>query len=125
MEVGTSGGATSNEVVTLNQPAAGNYKVCVIGDAPMGGSANYTLSSWTVAKDEMGGNLKLGLPSMVFTGATSTISASWSGLANAKHLGAVVFTAPGGNVSTTLLEVDTTVPVPEKTQQRNAEVVRN
>jgi hypothetical protein len=118
-QVGSSGGATSNEMVTLNQPAAGSYKVCVVGYAPLGGSSNYTLSSWTVAKDEMGGNLKVGLPSMVFTGATATASASWSGLGSAKHLGAVVFTAPGGNVASTLLEVDTTVPVPEQSTERN------
>ncbi|WP_035372814.1 S8 family serine peptidase [Pseudoduganella violaceinigra] len=117
-QVGTSGGSTSNEVITLNQPAPGNYKVCVIGYAPHNGSADYTLSSWTVAKDEMGGNLKVGLPPMAFTGATATIAASWSGLGNAKHLGAIVFTAPGGNVSTTLLEVDTTLPLPEQSQQR-------
>jgi hypothetical protein len=117
-QVGTSGGATSNEVVTLNQPAAGSYKVCVVGYAPLGGSSNYTLSSWTVAKDEMGGNLKVGLPSMVFTGATATIGASWSGLGNAKHLGAVVFTAPGGATTSTLLEVDTTLPVPGQNLER-------
>ncbi|MGW8391245.1 S8 family serine peptidase [Pseudoduganella sp. HUAS MS19] len=124
-QVGSSGGATSNEMVTLNQPAAGSYKVCVVGYAPLGGSSNYTLSSWTVAKDEMGGNLRVGMPSIAYTGATATVGASWSGLGSAKHLGAVVFTAPGGNVATTLLEVDTTVPVPEKNQQRDVQSVRN
>jgi subtilisin family serine protease len=124
-QVGSSGGSTSNEMVTLNQPAAGDYKVCIVGYAPLGGSANYTLSSWTVAKDEMGGNFKVGLPSMVFTGATATIGASWSGLGSAKHLGAVVFTAPGGTTTSTLLEVDTTVPIPEQTQERNVAGARN
>ncbi len=124
-QVGSSGGSTSNEMVTLSQPAAGDYKVCVVGYAPLGGSANYTLSSWTVAKDEMGGGLKLGLPSMVFTGATATIGASWSGLGSAKHLGAVVFTAPGGGSSSTLIEVDTTIPIPEQTQERNVAGARN
>ena len=118
-QVGSSGGSTSNEMVTLNQPAAGNYKVCVVGYAPHGGSASYTLSSWTVAKDEMGGNLKVGLPAMVFTGATATVGASWSGLGEAKHLGAVVFTGAGGSSATTLLEVDTTVPLPEQNVERN------
>jgi hypothetical protein len=124
-QVGSSGGATSNEMVTLNLPAAGSYKVCVVGYAPNGGSANYTLSSWTVAKDELGGNLKIGLPTTAFTGASMTIGASWSGLGSAKHLGAVVLTAPGGNVATTVLEVDTTVPVPEKSQERSVAAARN
>ncbi|KQZ43780.1 S8 family serine peptidase [Duganella sp. Root1480D1] len=124
-QVGSSGGGTSNEMVTLNQPAAGSYKVCVIGYAPFGDSSNYTLSSWTVAKDEMGGNLKMLLPSTAFTGVTTTIGASWSGLASAKYLGAAVFTAPGGNVATTLLEVDTTVPVPEKNQERSVTAIRD
>jgi len=54
-----------------------------------------------------------------------TIGASWSGLGSAKHLGAVVLTAPGGNVATTVLEVDTTVPVPEKNQERSVAAARN
>jgi hypothetical protein len=62
---------------------------------------------------------------MVFTGATATIGASWSGLGSAKHLGAVVFTAPGGTTTSTLLEVDTTVPIPEQTQERNVAGARN
>jgi hypothetical protein len=58
---------------------------------------------------------------MVFTGATATVAASWSGLGSAKHLGAVVVTAPNnGGVATTLLEVDTTVPVPEQNLERVA-----
>lgn len=111
--VGSSGGATSNEMVTLVRPPAGSYKACIVGYAPHDGSATYTLSSWTVASNEMGGNLKLGLPALVYNGATATVGASWSGLGSAKHLGAVHFTAMGGTTSTTLLEVDTTVPLPE------------
>ncbi|MCE3264613.1 MAG: peptidase and in kexin sedolisin [Pseudoduganella sp.] len=116
--VGSSGGATSNEMVTLNLPPAGSYKVCVVGYAPLTGSSDYTVSTWTVAKDELAGGFKVGLPPMVFTGATATIGASWSGLGHARHLGAVVFSAPGGTTSTTLLEVDTTVPVPEQNLER-------
>lgn len=118
--VGSSGSGTSNEMVTLAQPAAGNYKVCVVGYAPRNGSSTYTLSSWAVAKDELQGNLKIGLPAMVVTGGTATVGASWSGLGSARHLGALVLSAPDGSAATTLLEVDTTVPVPEPTVERNA-----
>ncbi|XLZ72503.1 S8 family serine peptidase [Massilia sp. SR12] len=118
--VGSSGGGTSSEVVTLANPAAGTYKVCVVGYKPLGGSSDYTLSSWTVAKGETAGNFKASLPPAVFTGATATIAASWSGLGNARHLGAIQITAPGGAISTTLLEVDTTVPVPEPSVERSA-----
>jgi hypothetical protein len=73
----------------------------------------------------MGGSLKLGLPSMVFTGATATVAASWSGLGEARHLGAVVFTGAGGSTATTLLEVDTTMPIPEQNVERKLAESRN
>lgn len=123
--VGSSGGSSSNEAVTLSQPAAGTYKACVVGYAPLGGKSDYTLSTWAVAKDDAAGNFKVSLPPMVFTGATATVLTSWSGLGQAKHLGAYLFTAPGGAVTGTLLEVDTTIPIPESSVERPAQVRRD
>lgn len=117
--VGSSGGSSSNEVVTLSVPAAGTYKACVVGFAPKGGSSNYTLSSWVVKNGDIGGNFKVNPPPAVIQGATATAAASWYGLAPAKHLAAMVYTVNNVNTAITVLEVDTTDPVPEPSAQRN------
>lgn len=111
--VGTSGGATSNEVVTLANPAAGTYKVCVVGYAPQNDSSNYTLSSWVVSPADVGGNLKVMMPSTVYTGGTATAAASWSGLTVGKrYMGAIQYVVSGVNQGMTLLSVDATDPLP-------------
>jgi subtilisin family serine protease len=111
--VGTSGGSTSNEMVTLTNPPAGDYKVCVVGYAPVGGSATYKLSTWVLNPGATGGNFKVMAPSMVALGGTASVSLSWSGLPTGKrHLGSVGFVTGGAVVATTLVEVDTTDPIP-------------
>jgi subtilisin family serine protease len=111
--VGTSGGSTSNEMVTLTNPPAGDYKVCVVGYAPVGGSATYKLSTWVLNPGATGGNFKVMAPSMVALGGTASVSLSWSGLPTGKrHLGSVGFVSGGAVVATTMVEVDTTDPIP-------------
>ncbi len=113
VQVGYSGTATSNEVITLMAPAAGTYRVCVAGYAPNGGSAAYTLSSWMVGSTDVGGNMKLTLPSSVFVGGTASAAVSWSDLtAGQRYMGAVQFLNGTAPLSTMLLEVDATNPVP-------------
>ncbi|MFC5462378.1 S8 family serine peptidase [Massilia niabensis] len=113
VQVGYSGTATSNEMITLMAPAAGTYRVCVAGYAPTGGSATYTLASWIVGRSDIGGNLKVTLPSSVFVGGTASAAASWSGLtAGQRYMGAVQYLMGTTPLSTTLLEVDATNPVP-------------
>jgi subtilisin family serine protease len=114
--VGTSGGATSNELVTLTAPAAGTYRVCVVGYAPHDGSATFTLSSWALGTADTGGNFKATAPAIVYTGGTGTVATSWSGLAAGReYLGAVQLVGAGGTTSTTLVSVDTTDPLPAAT----------
>jgi len=117
--VGSSGGSSSNEVVTVSVPAAGTYKACVVGYAPKGGTSNYTLSSWVLKNGEIGGNFKVNAPPGVVQSGTATAAASWYDLAPAKHLAAMVYTVNNVNTAITVLEVDTTDPVPEPTAQRN------
>ena len=113
VQVGYSGTATSNEVITLMAPAAGTYRVCVAGYAPDGGSATYTLASWIVGNGEIGGNLKVTLPSSVFVGGTASAAASWSGLTpGQRYMGAIQYLMGTTPLATTLLEVDATNPVP-------------
>ena len=117
-QVGYSGTATSNEVITLMAPAAGTYRVCVAGYAPNGGSSTYTLASWVVGSSDVGGNLKVSLPASVFVGGTATGAASWSGLTpGQRYMGAVQYLMGTTPLSTMLLEVDATNPVPTPTLQ--------
>ncbi|MCS0615747.1 hypothetical protein NX783_23715 [Massilia kyonggiensis] len=111
--VGSSGGQTSNEMVTLTNPPAGDYKVCVVGYAPVGGSATYKLSSWVLSPGTVGGNFKAVAPTQVALGGTASVALSWSGLATGKrHLGSVTYVTGNTAVGMTMVEVDTTDPIP-------------
>jgi len=111
--VGSSGGDTANESVQLLNPAAGDYKVCVIGYAPSGGSATYALSSWLVQPTSTGGNFKVAAPSSATIGGTASVGISWSGLPVGKrYVGAVNFLLGGVRQGTTVVDVDTTDPLP-------------
>jgi subtilisin family serine protease len=111
--VGSSGGETANEMVTLSNPPAGDYKVCVVGYAPVDGSATYKLSTWVLSPTATGGNFKVVAPSVVAVGGTASVALSWSGLPTGKrHLGSVSYLTGGAVVGTTMVEVDTTDPIP-------------
>jgi hypothetical protein len=111
--VGLSIGSTSNEAINLMAPAAGTYRLCVAGFRPDDGSATYTMASWVVGSSDVGGNLKVSLPSNVAAGGTASVVASWSGLAaNQRYMGAMQYMSGVTPLATTMLEVDTTNPVP-------------
>ena len=113
--VAMSATAGSNEAITVTTPAAGNYKVCVIGyELASGVSTGFGLSSAVVTTADKGGNLKASLPSKVYVGGSATAGVSWSGLETGKrYLGGVVF-LDGNNAaaSTTVLSVETNNPLP-------------
>ncbi|WP_310385672.1 S8 family peptidase [Roseateles sp.] len=112
--VASSGTDGSNELVQIKNPVAGAYKVCVVGYAPLGGSADYTLSSWVLdPAAASSGNFKALLPSKVFVGGNASVGISWSGLAPAKrHLGALSFVVNGAALGMTMVEVNTNDPLP-------------
>lgn len=111
--IASSGNGGSNERVELSNPAAGTYRVCVIGYEPVGGSATYKLSSWVLQPNVIGGAFKALLPGFVYVGGTATVGMSWSGLAaGQRHLGALVYLASGVPIGTTLVEVNTNDPLP-------------
>ena len=122
--VGSSGNEGSNEQVELRLPAAGTYKVCVIGYAPQGGQADYTLSSWVLAPGLSNGGFKALMPGTAYTGGTATVSLSWSNLAEGKrHLGAVGYQVGGVVQGVTVVEVNTNDPVPLFQNARGARPV--
>jgi subtilisin family serine protease len=110
-----SGNGGANESIALTAPAAGAYKLCVVGYASVNKqSTNYTLSSAVVTSADKGGNFKVLLPAKVYAGSTATVSAGWSGLAAGKRfLGAAQMLDPNGApASTTVFQVETNNPIP-------------
>jgi hypothetical protein len=119
--VTSSGNGGSNERVNLVSPAAGTYKVCVIGYEPAGGQAEYKLSSWVLAPGAVNGNFKALVPAYSYTGGTGTVSMSWSGLgANQRHLGALRYMVNGAIQGMTMVEVNTNDPLPQFDAPRRA-----
>ena len=100
--VGSSGAGDSNELVSLNNPTAGAYSVCVDGYAPVNGSAAYRASVWLIGATGPG-TLKAFGPSSVTTGGTASIGLSWKVPAGARYLGLVEYrsTAGGTPIGTT------------------------
>ena len=110
-----SGHAGSNEAITLTSPAAGGYKVCVIGYTVSNSVATgFTLSSAVVSRADSGGNLKASVPSAVYASGTATVGLSWSGLAVGKrYLGGLqLLDLNAAPAATTVISIDTGSPVP-------------
>ncbi|MFK3739852.1 S8 family serine peptidase [Massilia sp. TN1-12] len=111
--VGSSGSGTSNEMVTLTNPVAGTYRVCVVGYAPETASTSYKLSSWLVNPATASSNLKVSAPSSVTIAGTASVTVGWAGLATGKrYLGSVGYKNGSTLVGTTVLDIDTTDPLP-------------
>jgi subtilisin family serine protease len=105
--VGSSGSATSDELVSITNPAAANYDVCVDGYAPINGSAAYKLSVWVLGPTNPG-TLRAFGPRTVTTGGVGSIGVSWNVPTNARYLGVVEYraTAAGSVIGRTTLFID-------------------
>jgi subtilisin family serine protease len=114
--VGYSGNNGANEMVALNAPAAGTYKVCVVGyTTPNRISSAYKLSSAVVTTADKAGNFRVGVPAKVYAGSAATVSAGWSGLATGKRfVGAAQLQQDATGVvgATTVFQVETNNPIP-------------
>lgn len=104
-----SGNAGSVEELQVLNPAAGEYRVCVV--AYDGGAVmTHKLSSWIVQPSSPPiGKFTVLLPSQVYIGGTATVGISWSGLSLAgRYLGAVAFKdLTGVRQATTVVQVQT------------------
>ena len=88
--VGTAAAGGSDEVVTLENPAAASYSARVTGYATPVGGATYRLSTWIVTP----GNpptLRVAGPSSVYEGGASSVALSWSVPAGARYMANVRF----------------------------------
>ncbi|HEX7079791.1 MAG TPA: S8 family serine peptidase [Gammaproteobacteria bacterium] len=110
VQVGESGGFTSEEEIDLVLPDAGLYTVLVHGfetDPVAGGpGANYTLFAWSFGKADVVGNLTVSAPTAVVDGDRAVLGVEWGGLAaGTRYLGAISHTTPSGPYSLTILDV--------------------
>jgi hypothetical protein len=105
--VGSSGGSTSDEVVTLKRPAAGQYSACISGFSVPAGGAAYTLSSWIVGPAAGVQTLKAGGPTSVYAASSASIVLGWNVPAGVRYLGNVTYTDPASaSLGTTIVFVD-------------------
>jgi hypothetical protein len=105
----------SNERITLENPPAGDYRVCVVGNwIANNRSTSFQLSSAIVTAADNNGSLKAMLPARVYAGQYATVGLSWSGLApQQRYFGAIQFTDGNGKMGgTSAVSIDTTDPVP-------------
>jgi subtilisin family serine protease len=120
--------AQGNLSYDLTWPRPGEYTACVYDNGAKDEHAEYKLSTWvlpTLAQNAPG-NLKVTLPGVMYAGHSGTVGLSWSGLEQGKHyLGAVAYyrgvDTPTG--MSTVLEVDTSDPVPQVQRPRNRNVL--
>ena len=103
--VGSSGGGTSAEQVSLVNPTAATYTVYVHGySVPT--PANFTLFTW-VLDSTAAGNMTVSYPGTASTGATGSIDLSFSGLVSGtKYLGSVAYAGATGMPNPTIVRVD-------------------
>jgi subtilisin family serine protease len=107
-QVGSSAGGTSDEVVNLLLPAAGNYTVYVHGWGVANGvSTPFTLYHWLLGT-AAAGNMTVTEPATAVVGTTGTVTLSFTGLAaGTKYLGSVVYSGVAGMPNPTIVRVDT------------------
>jgi len=88
--VGTAAAGGSDEVVTLDNPAAASYSARVTGYATPAGGATYKLSTWIVTP---GGTptLRVAAPSSVYEGGAASVGLSWSVTPGARYMANVRF----------------------------------
>ena len=111
VELGNSGGPSSDEEFNVLFPGEGDYVIYVHGfdtDLSNGSGTTYNLALWELGIDDVAGNLSVAGPSMVATGSTIDVGFDWTGLIpNEIYLGAISHTTPAGLIAVTILNIGT------------------
>jgi subtilisin family serine protease len=107
-QVGSSGGGSAAEQVTLRNPAADTYTVYIHGFATAGGAPSpFKLYTWLLG-NTAAGNMSVTAPAAATIATTGTINLAFSGLAAAtKYLGSVAYTGDASVTRPTIVRVDT------------------
>ncbi len=108
--VSQSADGDSNEMVTLNQPDAGDYMVFVHGFDTAGPSTDFTLFDWQVPMSDAG-NMSLPAPAPVTVAGPLDVSLGFTGLdASTWYLGQVIYNNASGDIGSTIVSVQTSAP---------------
>lgn len=127
--VGSSGGASSSELVNISNPVAGQYSLCVKGfstSRPAATTFNYVLSYWIVAAGNgITNSLRVSTPSAVTSGGTGSVTLLWAVAAGQRYFGTVQYT-DGANVQVgqTALYIDNQAPVPIPSVNSSKEMLK-
>jgi hypothetical protein len=110
VQIGTSGGPTSQERFDLFRPPAGIYGILIHGfetDQVAGGpGAVFTMLSWAFGEIDDQGNMTVTGPGAVTAGATETITVDWSNLSpDTIYLGGISHNTPQGLAGVTLITI--------------------
>ncbi|WP_395687746.1 S8 family peptidase [Caenimonas koreensis] len=106
--VGSSGGATSAEVVTLKAPTAATYTVRVIGFS-VAGTQNVKMYSWQLGGTDAGNMTAVASPATV--GTTGTVTLTPTGLVSGtKYMGAITYGGASNLPSPTIVRIDGMAP---------------
>jgi hypothetical protein len=104
-----SGSGTSNEQINMLNPAAGTDYILYVHGYNVPGTATFRAFSWILGSTAAG-NMAVGAPASATTGATGTITLTFSGLTGGvKYLGSVAYTSAGssaGMPNPTIVRVD-------------------
>jgi hypothetical protein len=104
--VGSSGGGTAAERITVSNPTAATYRLYVHGWQTDGPDANYTLFSWILGGTDSG-NMTVTGPTTATIGGAGTVNLNWSGLtAGKKYLGQIAYQDGATTQGTTIVRVD-------------------
>jgi subtilisin family serine protease len=109
-KIGESGEPTSEEQFDVFRPAAGLYAVLVHGfetdQLASGPGTNYQLLGWSIGINDDKGNMSAAGPAFVSTGATETVTISWSGLiSDTIYLGGISHNTPQGLSGLTIITI--------------------
>lgn len=105
--LGSSAGATSDELVTLMSPATGNYSACVTGYSVPASGAAFTLSNWVVGPAVGTQTLRASGPTSVYAGGSASIGLGWSVAAGKRYMGNVQYRDSAGTaLGSTMVFVD-------------------
>lgn len=106
VSLGSSGGATSEEVVDVADPAAGGYFVVIDFFSSSTGTIDYTAWIQPVFGDN--GNTVVTAPPSAVAGASETVTVNYGPLTGGtRHLGVVQHEDGVGEIARTIIDIDT------------------
>lgn len=104
---GSSGGATSEEVIDVANPPAGGYVVVIDYFSSSTGTIAYTAWIQPVLDDNLNASI-VAKPASAVAGASETVTVDYTGLLlGTRHLGVVQHNDGGGEIARTIIDIDT------------------